>query len=98
MPLGVFTEITWKCNTIQLEPGDSLVLYTDGITDAANSDDQFYGLERFEEAIKTHREKPAKALRDALLGEVHAWMGRSPQFDDITLLVVERESTKDSSV
>jgi serine phosphatase RsbU (regulator of sigma subunit) len=90
VPLGVFAEASWSRESVEIEVGDSLVLYTDGITDAQNSEEQFYGLERLKDAVRKHHGKPAQELRDALLAEVRNWVGNAPQFDDITLMVVVR--------
>jgi serine phosphatase RsbU (regulator of sigma subunit) len=91
MPLGVSDESSWSQMSIDIEPGDALVLYTDGITDAQNADEQFFGLERLQEAVRKHHGKPALELREALLAEVRQWVGDAPQFDDITLMVVVRK-------
>jgi len=91
IPLGVMEETTWKRVSIKIEKGDVLVLYTDGITDAQNPAEEFYGLERLENAIKKHHGRSAKSILKALRGEVRTWVGNAPQFDDITLMVVMRE-------
>jgi len=90
MPLGVFEDASWKRESIQIEAGDSLVLYTDGITDAQNKAEEFYDIECLEVALKKYQGKPAKELRDALLAEVSDWVGEAPQVDDITLMVVAK--------
>jgi sigma-B regulation protein RsbU (phosphoserine phosphatase) len=74
-----------------MEAGDSLVLYTDGMSDAQNASEEFYGLSRLQDAIRKHSGKPANELRDALLAELRQWVGTTPQFDDITLMVIKRE-------
>ena len=91
IPLGVADESTWSQGSTEIEPGDALVLYTDGITDAQNPEEQFFGLERLREAVQKHQGKPALELREALLAEVRQWVGDAPQFDDITLMVVVRK-------
>ncbi len=91
MPLGVFEDASWKRESIQIGPGDSLVLYTDGITEAQNEADEFYDLERLEAALKKYLGRPAKELRDALLAEVDSWVGDAPQVDDITLMVLAKD-------
>jgi sigma-B regulation protein RsbU (phosphoserine phosphatase) len=91
IPLGVFDDARWERMRVEIEPGDALVLYTDGITDAQNSSEEFYGLTRLQEALKKHHSEGAHDLHQALLSDVHNWMGATPQFDDITLMVVMRE-------
>jgi len=91
IPLGVLEETTWKQKSIAIEPGDVLVLYTDGITDAQNMSEEFYGLERLKEALLGLQEKTAMEIRDVLIEEVRTWVGKAAQFDDITLMVLVRE-------
>ncbi len=91
MPLGVMEETTWKRENVKIEPGDVLVLYTDGITDAQNSAEEFYGLDKLQEALGEQRGKTAEEIRDTLREGVRVWVGNAAQFDDITMMVVVRE-------
>jgi serine phosphatase RsbU (regulator of sigma subunit)/TPR repeat protein len=91
IPLGVMEESSWKRETVKIDPGDALVLYTDGITDAENPFEEFYGLERLQEALSRQRGKKAEEIRDALRDEVRRFVGKAAQFDDITLLVLVRD-------
>ncbi len=90
IPLGVLEDTTWKRVSVGIEPGDALVLYTDGITDAQNTSEEFYGLERLQEALCRQCGKTAEEIRDALREDVRTWVGKAAQFDDITLMVVVR--------
>ncbi|GEM_PF-1181365 len=92
MPLGIEANAAWKPETVQLGPGDVLLLYTDGITDALDEQDEFFRSERLLEAVQANLGRSAQAIQDALLAEVHQFMGHAPQFDDITLLVVARDA------
>ena len=91
IPLGVLDDATWTRLNVRIELGDALVLYTDGITDAQNSSDQPYGLDKLQEALGGQRGKSAVEIRDTLREAVRAWVGNADQFDDITLMVVVRE-------
>jgi serine phosphatase RsbU (regulator of sigma subunit) len=97
IPLGVMEEATWKREMVSIEPGDALVLYTDGITDAENTSEEFYGLERLREVLSRQGGKKAEEIRDALREEVRHWVGKAAQFDDITLMVLVREKGKKST-
>ena len=81
------------CNTpIELQAGDRLLLYTDGIPEASNAAGEFFGEERLAEVIAAHEDMPADAFADALLRRMAAWSGggaRNSQTDDITLVVVD---------
>ena len=88
MPLGVMDDAIWEPATIRLAPGDVLLLYTDGITDAQNQQGEFFSLGRMLEAAQANLGHSALTLRDALTARVQEFAGDAPQFDDITLLVV----------
>jgi sigma-B regulation protein RsbU (phosphoserine phosphatase) len=90
MALGVLGDVTWGQTTVQMLPGDTLVLYTDGITEAQNANQAFFGSERLLGVIQTNVGHSAQDLQNALLAEVHEFVGNAPQFDDITLVVVVR--------
>jgi len=92
MPLGIEANAAWKPETVQLSPGDVLLLYTDGITDALDEQDEFFQPERLLEVVQASLGRSAQEIQDALLAEVHQFMGQGPQFDDITLLVVARDA------
>jgi sigma-B regulation protein RsbU (phosphoserine phosphatase) len=92
MPLGIEADATWKSETVRLGPGDVLLLYTDGITEALDEQGEFFRSERLLEVVQANLGRPAREIQDALLAEVHQFMGHRPQFDDITLLIVARDS------
>jgi serine phosphatase RsbU (regulator of sigma subunit) len=73
---------------IQLEAGDLFVLYSDGITEAMNSDGDEYGQERLSEVLSRSDALEAAETCDRVLNEVAAFAGSTPQHDDITLVVV----------
>jgi serine phosphatase RsbU (regulator of sigma subunit) len=91
IPLGVLVDATWSQQRITIEQGDTLVLYTDGMTDALNDQEQFFGQERLKEAVRRYNGKSVKEMHEALLAEVRGWIGQAQQFDDITLMVISRE-------
>ncbi len=97
MVLGVVEDTTWRKETIRLAPGDVLLLYTDGVTDAEDergksSSTSFFGRERLLEIAQANLGRSAQDIQDALLAGVHEFMGDAPQFDDITLVIVVRDS------
>ncbi len=75
---------------IPLEVGDSLILYSDGITEAKNKTGEMYGLERLKEAVKSHGYLPdADSVFDRLTQEFSKFVGAYVQVDDITLMVIK---------
>jgi serine phosphatase RsbU (regulator of sigma subunit) len=91
IPLGVLEDTSWSQQNISIEQGDTLVLYTDGVTDALNEKEQFYGQERLMEALQRYFGRPVPEMHMALLDEVTDWTGQAQQFDDITLMVIGRQ-------
>ncbi len=91
IPLGIFADTTWHHGVAQLAPGDVLVLYTDGITEAQDQQEAFFGQERLLETTKANLGRSAQDIHEALIKQVHDFVGDAPQFDDITLMVVARD-------
>jgi len=74
---------------IQLNVGDKILLYTDGVTEAENQQGERFGLPRLQESFRQHSRKPVNELMQAVKDEVYAFIGNHPQYDDITLVVME---------
>ncbi len=89
--LGIMDMVHYKTETLQLEPGGGLFLYTDGVTEAMNPEDELYSDPRLDRVLaKTEGQDagkaPSKALVDAVLSDVHHFVNGAPQSDDITAL------------
>jgi serine phosphatase RsbU (regulator of sigma subunit) len=89
-PIGIFNEATWEQAQAQFGPGDSLVIYTDGVIDAQNENEVTFGETRLLKSIQEHGSKPPVGARDGILNDVQAFVDNAPQFDDITLMVLAR--------
>lgn len=90
--MGVRATEVYANIAIELQPGDRLLLYTDGVPEASNVAQEFFGEERLAEFIARHEDLPADAFADALLAALTAWSGagaKNAQTDDITLVVVD---------
>ncbi len=90
MPLGMFARETWPVQTVQLDPGDVLVLYTDGITEARNDRRAFFGEERLLGTLRAHRGDRARQIEEAIMEAVDEFMGGSVRSDDLALAVLVR--------
>jgi serine phosphatase RsbU (regulator of sigma subunit) len=91
LPLGILEDATWKQSAARLAPGDTLVLYTDGVTDAHNPQGVLFDKERLLEAAQTCLGRPAQHIKETLLESIHTFVGSAPRFDDITLMIVIRD-------
>jgi sigma-B regulation protein RsbU (phosphoserine phosphatase) len=96
-PLGILEDVTWEQGVVQLALGDILVLYTDGITDAEDEKGTFFGQERLLGSVQANLGRSAQEMQDALMAEVHEFVGDAPQFDDIALMVLVRGSTEEQT-
>ncbi len=92
--LGVLPAVTINDQMITMEPGEAVVLYTDGITDAVNGEMEEFGLERLEAAVYASRGQSAAEVVDAIRDAVGEFVGQVPQFDDLTLVVVRRDASE----
>lgn len=90
-PVGLMEEAEFKVQPFDLHPGDKLVAYTDGVTEAQNRTNEFFGTRRLKELLMLPQAQQASCteLHDHLLAAVGNFTEGAPQFDDITLLVLE---------
>ena len=82
-------EVNLSEEQFSLNPGDRLVLYTDGLTDAMNAEGEFFGKDRFLEALLASQHRSLDEIGRELIGEISRFQGSASQFDDMTLLLVE---------
>jgi len=93
-PLLGFTEhATYEEHGIEVEDGDYLIFFTDGVTEARNADGGFYGDERLQRLVESRSWDSADHLLAAILASVADFSGESPPADDLTLVVARRSST-----
>jgi predicted ATPase/serine phosphatase RsbU (regulator of sigma subunit) len=92
-PIGVTEDIAELVaqTPVSLTPGDVVVLYTDGITEALNIDKVEYGLEQLCEVVKQNWQRSAGEIRQAVIDDVRRYIGEQKVFDDITLLVLKQK-------
>lgn len=91
MALGMLENMPYHVSQLQLQPGESLVLITDGITDATNAKREMFGTARIPEALKYKHELNASSIMLSLLESVNTFVAGEEQADDIGLLIVKYE-------
>ncbi len=89
--LGVLTDITLNTGHVTLEPGDTLVMYTDGVTEAQNANGQQFTVSGLETAVRAHHGDTAQVMINTVIDALDIHTGNEPQFDDLTLVIVRRE-------
>lgn len=89
-PLGMFEDSDYETTTLQLEVGEKLVLYTDGLTEGKSPDGKMLGREKVRKIIGTVANGDAVAIHDAIVNESTTYFDGAEQDDDITIVVVER--------
>jgi sigma-B regulation protein RsbU (phosphoserine phosphatase) len=90
--LGVLPAVPMSNRGIELEPGDVVILYTDGVPDAINAVEEEFGLDRLIQVANSNRHRSAPEIVDAIRRSVTRFVGATPQFDDLTLVVLKREA------
>ena len=88
--LGILPTAVLEDDLVALAPGDLLILYTDGVTDAINPNEESFDMERLQAVVLAHQAQSAAAIAEAIKAAVREFVGAAPQFDDLTLIVVKR--------
>ncbi len=90
MALGVLPSIQLQSHTAAIKPDETVIMYTDGVTEALNVDYDEFGMERLEMAARAAAGQDATAIVNRITDDVRDHVGETPQFDDITLVVMKR--------
>lgn len=90
MALGVLEDFPYEQSTVTVSPGDTLVIFSDGIPDATNEFDHPFGEEKLLELIAANQDATAAELIDRIITDVNGHEGETPQLDDLTMVVVKR--------
>jgi serine phosphatase RsbU (regulator of sigma subunit) len=92
LPLGIVPDVEYVSSSpVVLQPGDTVLLLTDGIVEAHLADDTLFGVHQTLEVIRSNRARPAREIVDALYAEVRAFCRDGVQLDDMTAVVVKIE-------
>ncbi len=88
IPVGVFADTTYHQDTVSLQSGDTLVVFSDGVSEAISPDDEEFGDSRLGAVVRPYRESPLEQSVASLMAAVRMFVGRGSQGDDITALMV----------
>jgi PAS domain S-box-containing protein len=87
--LGAMENQKYRSQSLKIEKGDVVVMYTDGVTESINSKEELFGEKRLSEVIHRNAHQSAQVILEQILSSVKLFAGDMPQFDDITLLVIK---------
>ena len=87
-PLGIYEGLEYPDEVIQLEPGDVLFLYTDGLPEATNTAQKMFGEERMLQALNANRSQEPKKLLEKVHEAADRFVGEAERFDDLTMMAV----------
>ncbi len=85
----------YKSGMLQLEPGDKIFQYTDGVTEATDRNNTLYGMERLEKVLAALKDETPEQILKGVKEDIDKFVGEAPQFDDITMLCLEYKSQSD---
>ena len=92
LPLGIEEDVMYATETSYLEPGESIIMFSDGVTDAMTDGEECYGLPRLIEKIRLTEAKEARCIVRGVIDDVWDFVGSNPQVDDMCLVCMHRQS------
>lgn len=84
-PLGMFAGVTFGVESVQLEPGDQILIFSDGVTEAQNAIQDFFGEERLKTLLQACKSEPTQDICSRIVTAVQDFVGNAPQADDLTV-------------
>jgi sigma-B regulation protein RsbU (phosphoserine phosphatase) len=91
MPLGIDEDNSWFQDEVLISPGEMLLLYTDGVTDAQNNVGEFIDRKLIAHIAQQNINKSTQDVLNSIMDRLHHFVGDAPRFDDITLVIVGRK-------
>ena len=90
LPIGLFPRRPFDQDRVTLAPGDLLLLYSDGVSEANDKDHNEFSVERVVASLRASASEPGEKILDRLIDDIDAFAAGAPQFDDITMMVLKR--------
>jgi phosphoserine phosphatase RsbU/P len=87
MAVGMFPDVVYQSESVELPPGALLAIFTDGATETMNESNEEFGEKRLIEALQQSRARMPQDIWEYAIASIHRWQGSLPQSDDITLIV-----------
>lgn len=87
-PLGVVPDVRYTTTQVHLEPGDTVLLYTDGLVEAFSPEGRLFGFERLQRAFAEYGDRPAEEVITCLFELIGDWQAGAPRHDDVTMVVL----------
>ncbi len=92
VPIGIMEDVEYSQAKVKMDPGDVVVMYTDGITEMRNANKEEYGTARLQKLIMEHNDKDANELVNTIVEDVEKFRGEVSPHDDMTILVLKRSA------
>jgi sigma-B regulation protein RsbU (phosphoserine phosphatase) len=89
LPLGILTDQQYENSEINFKSGKMLIIYSDGITEAMNKDQEEFGLERLINKLKNLRDLNAADIINSVINDIRSFVGEIPQMDDMTMMIIK---------
>lgn len=90
MPVGIASDGAYETQSLSLAPGDTLLFYSDGVSEAMNPEHEQFGVERLIDCVRRHAPQPPVGLAAAILRDVSSFRAGAPPHDDVSLMIVRR--------
>ena len=87
-PVGLIPEANFTAETVNLQPSDTLILFSDGVTEAMDPEEQLFGVPRLQEVLSGQHDVPLEELQKSILESVQTFTRGADQTDDITVLLL----------
>ena len=98
LPIGLFDDFNYEMQSMQMPPGATLFLYTDGLTEARNADGKLFGRDRVVQLVEACGPKEPKQLVEAVIEKWHQFVGATEQSDDLTLLALRYTPSEEQNI
>ena len=90
--MGIVQDFRYEENTVALEPGSTIVFYTDGVVEAEKEDNELFEMDRFCQILQNNTFRNAEEVTNEVFNKVREFAGENPQSDDITCLVLRTKT------